>query len=355
MPPALGKLHRDVLGWIALGVAVGAALTWALQVVTRPAAAIPPEPTYLTAEATDGRVERVLRLNATATWTAESSVANRARGVVTRRELIPGAEIKPGSVLYRVDERPVIAAQGSVPAYRDLASGAKGADVAQLEKFLVTQGFARHTVDQSFTAATTASVKAWQRKVGLPPTGVMGVGDLVYFDRLPTRGALDEKAIAKGGTVSGGEAGINVFGSAPHLTIRLDAGQAQVVQPGMGVELTHHGKTWRARVTALQQGPQTEFTDAVLGPVGEGTICGVDCASVPPGATTLIPARIFVVPPVTGVTIPSAAIQSDTSGATFVVDEPGQRRPVTVKAARGGTSVVTGLERGTVVRLPRTP
>ncbi|MFE1909567.1 peptidoglycan-binding protein, partial [Streptomyces gardneri] len=88
---------------------------------------------------------------------AEGSVAP----VVTRLPLRQGEAVSHGAVLVEVSGRPVIALQGTLPSYRDLAPGATGADVQQLQHAL---GLLGHATDGdpkgTFGAATQSALSA---------------------------------------------------------------------------------------------------------------------------------------------------------------------------------------------------
>ncbi len=58
-------------------------------------------------------------------------------GIVTG---VAPATVDDGGVLLSVSEQPVIVMQGALPAYRNLAEGAEGGDVAQLQEYLRRNG-----------------------------------------------------------------------------------------------------------------------------------------------------------------------------------------------------------------------
>jgi peptidoglycan hydrolase-like protein with peptidoglycan-binding domain len=55
-----------------------------------------------------------------------------------------------------------------------------GMDVKQFETNLAALGYSGFTIDEEFTDLTAAAVKRWQKDLGLPQTGRVGVGDVVY-------------------------------------------------------------------------------------------------------------------------------------------------------------------------------
>lgn len=136
-----------------------------------------------------------------------------------------GATVERGGTLLRIDDRPVVLMYGVLPMYRDMglipqeqergpagqqqngdgmspspgaspASGGPaveggtgsaqaprelaGMDVMQFETNLAALGYTGFTVDERFTAATARAVKRWQKSLGLPQTGTVGVGDVIY-------------------------------------------------------------------------------------------------------------------------------------------------------------------------------
>ncbi|TDC13975.1 peptidoglycan-binding domain-containing protein [Actinomadura bangladeshensis] len=182
----------------------------------------------------------------------------------------PGTVVRRGGTLLRVDDRPVVLLYGSLPMYRALgapraaapspsaspsasppadarkpaAVGAAaatqrgGMDVLQFETNLAALGYTGFTVDEKYTAATAAAVERWQTSLGVPATGTVGIGDVVYSAgkvRIGRPGvrlgaAAGENALAYTGTArkvvvdaSAAEAGWAVRGTA--VRVRLPDGR----------------------------------------------------------------------------------------------------------------------------------
>jgi peptidoglycan hydrolase-like protein with peptidoglycan-binding domain len=95
-----------------------------------------------------------------------------------------GSTVERGEPLFKVDERPILALYGSVPLYRPLGVGAEspaqGADVQQLQENLAALGYTGFTVDGIYTSATAAAVSSWQTDLGLPTSGTVELGQLVF-------------------------------------------------------------------------------------------------------------------------------------------------------------------------------
>jgi hypothetical protein len=95
-----------------------------------------------------------------------------------------GAVIGRGGTLWRIDDLPVVLMYGSVPAYRTLKAGVSdGPDVAELNENLIDLGFDLYraiTDYESFSEATAAAVKRWQKAAGLSETGEVELGRVVF-------------------------------------------------------------------------------------------------------------------------------------------------------------------------------
>ena len=82
------------------------------------------------------------------------------------------------------DDRPVALMYGSVPAYRMLKQGVSdGPDVTELNQNLIDLGFDPYgaiTDVEDFSEATAAAVRRWQYAEGLPETGEVELGRIVF-------------------------------------------------------------------------------------------------------------------------------------------------------------------------------
>jgi multidrug efflux system membrane fusion protein len=94
-----------------------------------------------------------------------------------------GVTIRPGQVLYRVDDDPVFAMKGRTPAWRTMAPGMSGPDVRQLQANLISLGDAHRlftTPTGYYDLLTADAVQNWQRTAGLPVTGQVGFGQVSF-------------------------------------------------------------------------------------------------------------------------------------------------------------------------------
>lgn len=296
-------------------------------------------------------VGRSLRFSVSASWPFRDAGRNSAEGVLTSIEIAPGSAVEPGDILYTVNLRPVVVAEGVIPAFRDLALRAEGGDVAQLQALLRVEGLYQGEVDGVFDSEVRAAVRQWQSDLGVAADGVVRSGDVVYVEHLPARVMLDPDLVV-GSRLSGGEVLVREVLEEPEFTIVLASGQGVLVPLRARVDLEYEGRVWSAYVASIEERPMSG--EIVLRLAGEsGSVCGADCVeAVPLVGSALFPAQIVVVPEVTGPAIPVAALMTRPDGSVMVQLMGGSEVDVTVLASAGGLAVVNGLDPGNVVLLP---
>ena len=69
-----------------------------------------------------------------------------------------GHQLSNGSIITTINERPIIAFKGSIPAYRDLVVGARGDDVKQLQEALESLGYSIWDEEGNYGEATANAV-----------------------------------------------------------------------------------------------------------------------------------------------------------------------------------------------------
>ena len=244
--------HRRRYAVVAAGVlvvvAVGGGTAWyALRAGSTPAHASGATP-VTTAAITRGDVVDTESVDGTLTYADQRSLAVSASGVVTWAPS-EGDTIRRGHSLLRVDDRPVTLMYGSMPLYRTLRAGVSdGHDVEQLEANLAALGYgADMTVDDDFTAATTAAVKDWQEDRGLPETGAVTAREAVFAS-----GAVRVTGVRaeKGDRVRPGGPALTVTGTSRIVHVKLDAAKQDLVKKGhkVSVELPD-GNTVKGRIS----------------------------------------------------------------------------------------------------------
>lgn len=340
---------RPVLGWVVAFILGLASAWWAADATLSRPEVTPGTTSPVLYTVRVGTVERVMSFTAKATWTSTPAAANSASGTVTSVEAQPGDVLKAGDVLYTVDLRPVVAAEGNVPSFRDLSVGATGADVAQLERFLTTRVGFFETADEEFTALTAAAVEAWQTRLGVHATGVVLRGDLLFLPRLPRRVTLSEE-IRVGAQVNSGTGAVESLSKFPRFTITLGADQSELVPLDGNVRVKRSGDTWRGTIASANQTETGQLELELAGRNGRA-LCASACAQLPVGRPTLMRAELIAVPPTSGSTVPTAALRTTADGTTVVVGADGDAIPVRVLAEANGQAVVSGVDQGEQIQL----
>src|SRR5262249_2024779 len=143
------------------------------------AATVPP---VQTARVTRTDLADSTEMDGTLGYDGSVTVTGAGRGTLTWLPT-PGTTVRRGQRLYSVDARPVPLLVGDLPLYRPLHTGVPdGPDVRVLEQNLAALGYGDGlAVDETFSAATAAAVKAWQHDLGLAETGALGPGDAVVL------------------------------------------------------------------------------------------------------------------------------------------------------------------------------
>ncbi len=299
-----------------------------------------------------GSVGRSLSFAAVAEWPVVDLARNAAVGTVTSVEVEPGGTVSSGDVVYSVDLRPVVIAEGAVPSFRDLSYKVEGPDVAQLQELLSLGGFFDGAVNGVFGRSTRAAVKAWQDALGVDDDGVVRRGDVMFVDGLPARVVLDP-VVEVGASLAGGEVTVRRVTGDPVFTIPLALEQRDLVPLSADVEVSYAGGVWEGVIAEAVEDDLRGQLNLVLTAADGGSLCGAQCADVVPlGGRSDYPVNVVVVPEVSGPTVPVAAIETAPDGSTFVRTPDGGEVGVVVLAASNGLAVVDGVEAGDVVVLP---
>lgn len=348
--------HRWVRALIGGGLLVGAgiAVGWAVTSVLTPASDVLDAAGFTTVVVVPGEVGSSLTLNTAAQWEPVPVGTNRASGVVTGVSVAAGDQVDQGDWLYVVDLRPVVVAEGQVPAFREVGAGARGEDVAQLQVMLGAVGFYDGDATGEVDEGTEEAIRAWQESLGLEPTGVVMDGDVIFVPSLPTRVALDVHLVSRGSGLSGGEAVLQGLPPAPTFTVPVTETQAQLMPLGTRVEVTGPGEVVWEGFVADQVADEFGSVTVSLEGTGGAVICGQECGLVPVTGQSLLTSRIVTVETVFGLVVPSAALVTGADGVIAVVEADGVRRAVSVVASARGMSVIEGegVVEGLAVRVP---
>ncbi len=250
-----------------------------------------------------------------------------------------GSTVKRGEPLFKIDERPVVELFGSVPMYRPLRSGVRGADVQQLERNLADMGYTGFTVDDTYTPATAQVVGTWQVALGLPGTGTVEPGQVVFTPG-PVR--IAEHTARVGDVLGGGssERGGSVVSYTG--TIRLVTVDLPVADQALAV------KGRPATVTV----PGQRAVQGTISQVGTSATAPAQASPTPGGASAVANARIEVT-----VTVPDQGALGSLDAAPVDVDLVSQERrdvlavPVTALLARAGGGYGVEIVDGRTTRI----
>lgn len=280
---------------------------------------------------------------------AGAATANAtAPGVVT---WLPsaGATVRRGDPAYAVNGQPVRLFYGSQPAWRDMAFGVPaGRDVRQLQQNLAALGYGAGLglrADGTFGLATELATERWQRAAGLPVTGTVPLGEVVF---LPGPLLVTQQVAAVGGPVPVGTPLVQGSGTTPDVQIALDPTTAPNVRQGNRVVVTlPDGSTDPGVITQVSRIAQNLATasQGQQGPQG-----GQQSATVPVTARLQRPVRGALDQAPVQVAITSAEAQGVLAvPITALLAEPGGRFALVVvttqanRTVRRTVPVITGL------------
>jgi multidrug efflux system membrane fusion protein len=111
--------------------------------------------------------------------------------------------------------------------------------VNQLEDNLSALGYGGFAVDDDFTAGTAGAVRVWQSDLGLPATGTVELGQVVFTPG-PARIAAHTARVGTR-TGEGGEAVLSYTGATRLVTVPLKVADQTLAVPGAKVSITIPG------------------------------------------------------------------------------------------------------------------
>jgi Putative peptidoglycan binding domain len=157
-----------------------------------------------------------------------------------------GDVIKEDQPVYSLSSEPVPLLYGPVATYQAFYVGmSDGADVGELTADLIALGYGAGLAQSNhYSSATAAAVQRWQSALGLPATGEILLGAVV-FEPGPIRVTAVTASVgsAVGGGGGGGGAGggngggtvLTATSTTPIVTVDLDVSQEYLVKPGDAV------------------------------------------------------------------------------------------------------------------------
>jgi Putative peptidoglycan binding domain len=146
-----------------------------------------------------------------------------------------GAIVRRDGVVYEISGEPVVLLYGPVAPWRAFVPGmSPGRDVTELIRNLRALGFGSSLGGDAYTASTVDAIKHFQAAHGLPETGSLLLGSVVFAP-----GAVRVTAVTPtvGAAVQPGPV-LTTTSTAREVTIALDAGQQSDVAVGDQVTIT---------------------------------------------------------------------------------------------------------------------
>jgi peptidoglycan hydrolase-like protein with peptidoglycan-binding domain len=306
------------------------------------------------------------QMSGTLTYASSYTVVNQAGpGVFTGLPAL-GSVLTRGQVVYRVDGRPIPLFYGDAPEWRQLSAGvADGTDSYELQANLIALGLAPSVLraDNTFDWFTAQAVRSWQASLGLPQTGVVRPGDVIYMP-----GAIRVTAVepSVGMFAQPGQPVLQATSTQHTVIVQLNVALESLVKVGDAVTISlPDGKTTAAGTVATigtvavapsggnQNGPPQEATVTVTitltDPAAGGTL---DLAPVSVGIAGASHKGVLAVP------VTALLAQPDGQYAVEVIDN-GRRRTVIVTTGlfddRGLVEVAGAeLREGMLVEVPTT-
>jgi peptidoglycan hydrolase-like protein with peptidoglycan-binding domain len=266
----------------------------------------------------------------------------------------PGDTVTRGQHVYDGDNQPVPLLYGKKPFWRDLYDGVSdGPDVKILEQNLRALGYGEGlTIDDTYTAATAARVRQWQKALGVKRTGRVGLGDVVVLPG-PIRVAVVR---ATTGARAGGEI-LTATGTRKQVTVDLPVTKSALAVKGSRVTVgLPDGKNAAGRIvavgtiaTAKDQSATLPVTVALDDPAVTGAL---------DGAPVTVDLRGTVHKGVLAVPVDALLALAEGGFGVQVAGDDGSRRivPVELGAFANGKVEVSGggLAAGVKVTVPAT-
>ena len=266
-----------------------------------------------------------------------------------------GTVVQRGQALYEVDGAPVFLLYGERLVWRGFAPGMpRGEDVRQLRQNLAALGFDSSPADSIFSSGTGTAIRRWQRSLGLPQTGQLPLGTIVFAPE-----ALRVVEV-NAGRVAGPV--MRASSTRRVVTVALPTSRQAQLLEGATVQMSLSGggrligtveKIGRVAVSASEgSGPAGQPTIAVTITLAQvETVAALDQAPVQVTVATAARKGVLAVP-VTALRAATAA------GYEVVVVDGAAKRQVPVRPGlldeRAGLIEVTGdgIGEGMLVEVP---
>jgi len=261
-----------------------------------------------------------------------------------------------GDTAVRVDNRPVTLAAGTTPLYRELRlvgsserdeAGDRlghqtGFDVAQLQQFLIDEGFdddGNLEVDGEFGPVTERAVKDWQEAVGHPATGRVDRSQLLFIE--------GDLVVEQAPSVGQAFSGLMVSAPTRTVTATVAASKRSFFDEGAIVDLETDGNHLAGTVTEATRTANPDGTTTYEIEISIDAALADGVESVDVTATKIIAIDVL--------TVPVRALLALAEGG-WAVEVPGPNgtdlRRVELDQVVDTTASITGIDEGTEVVVP---
>lgn len=197
-----------------------------------------------TATATATRQDLIARdeLNGSLRYRDRTPLVAGRGGVVTWTPRV-GSVIRRGGVVAEIDGGPTRLLRGDRPAWRRLAIGCPaGPDIRQLNDNLAALGYAERDdlPRRRFDWRTQLAVVRWQDDLGLPRTGAVELGDVLFLPAAVRIGSVEAR---RGTWVGPGQVLAIATGRHRAVTVDVDASQTAGLAKGTAVTVVLPDRT----------------------------------------------------------------------------------------------------------------
>lgn len=251
--------------------------------------------------------------------------ATGASGTLTALKIMPGTDVKTGTVVGSVNNQKLVAYSSKAPLFQDIYRGLKGSDVKTAQQLLKDLGFYTGAIDGDAGPATEKSIKAFNKAYGWGKDNpTLSLASLVWVGQASV--TVAELSVTLGQSVSPGTELFTTTASLASIVVT----ETPSLPTGGDTTITVNGATvpYEVGSGAVTEPDAVAQIAATLGTTTEGV-----------GTVAL------VTPQVVG-TVPSSAVFADETGATCIFPSV-DGAPVAVTPS-GGTLGTVDLDESLV-------
>jgi hypothetical protein len=343
------RIASIVLALVAVaGLVVGAYVLGRKATKTVPVRPVEAAPATIVTR--EGVLEETRPVQVTAQWKTDRPLYNRLSGTVTSSALTSQSvqDVVPGTVIYSVDHRDVVAIPGIEPAYRDITEGVKGSDVEQVQKFLESEGLSPGPIDGVWGYAAGTAWSGWRKSKGLPAATTIPLGEVLFVPGLPRRIVAAETLIV-GRVATASDQAALLLQPTPSLFLDQAREASLTLSAGINVDVEVGSQPITVKVSARRANTDNGVRIEID---RESYACAEWCDSIQIGSPTTLRGVAQISPPVRGTIVPIGALRTGTGNATSVILGDGRAQEVKVIAKVGLEAVVAGIRPGETLALP---